>query len=405
MRLLRWLIYAAVIGIGVYYLFREPGQAVFVYGDWSVEMPLALFVILVLGAALVFGGLYVGVAFLLRAPRKWRVWRERRRELKVRASMEQTISLLARGEWREAEKAAVKNISGARRPELFRILAALACHGRGDFEKRDDHIAQAMTGANESAGNTLRFAAARMRVAARQWGEARDLLEPLVNRLPDDAEALHLLVGVCERMGAWERVGEIMYAAKSAGAIDRQQYQLLEARYHAQVIRAAADDAALEKAWKAVPSNLHAHEWIAGAYARKWIERGREDLAEPLLRAAIDRQWSLPLVDLYGRVAGKDPVKQLSNAERWLDAHGDDPILLVALARLCMKRSLWGQAQFHLDRCLNLAPNPEAYELLYALHKQQGEADKAEALCGIAVRSWSEQSTPVEAPETPVVAL
>ncbi len=123
------------------------------------------------------------------------------------------------------------------------------------------------------------------------------------------------------------------------------------------------------------------------------------------MRAAIDRQWSLPLVDLYGRIAGKNPVKQLSHAERWLDAHGDDPILLVAIARLCMKRSLWGQAQFHLDRCLNIAPNPEAYKLHYALHNQQGEADKAEAPCGIAVRSWSELSTSVDAPETPVVAL
>ncbi len=405
MKLLRWLIYAVIFGIGAFYLFREPGQAVFVYGDWSVEMPLALFIFTVIIATLLLLGLYFGISFLIRAPRRWRVWRERRRELKVRASMEQTISLLARGEWREAEKAALKNLSGARRPELFRILASLACQGRGDFDKRDDHITQALVGANESASNTLRFSLARMRVAAGQWKDARDILDPLVNRLPDDTEALRMLIGVCERIDAWDRVGELMQTARSAGAIDKSQLHILESRYHAHIIQAATDDDALEAAWKAVPSSLHTHELVAGVYARKWIERGHEDLAEPLLRAAIDRQWSLPLVDLYGRIAGKDPVKQLSHAERWLDAHGDDPILLVAIARLCMKRSLWGQAQFHLDRCLNIAPNPEAYELLYALHKQQGEADKAEALCGIAVRNWAENSVPVNPAESPVVPL
>ncbi len=405
MRLFRWIIYLAVVGVGVYLLAREPGQAVFVYGEWSVELPLALFVVLLCVALVALIGLYFVLSFLLRAPRRWRVWRERRQELKAHASMEQTLSLLARGEWRAAEKAALKNVGGSRRPELFRLLAAAACHGRGDFDKRDDHIAQALDGADESTSNTLRFAAARMRVASRQWADARDLLEPLVNRLPDDAEALGLLVGVCERLGAWDRIGTLLSAAKSAGAIDKQQFQHLEARVHAQAIQVAADDAALEAAWKAVPSNLHTHEWVAGAYARQWIKRQHEELAEPLLRAAIDRQWSLPLVDLYGRVAGNDPVEQLSHAERWLDAHGDDPILLVAIARLCKTRKLWGQAQFHLERCLNIAPNPEAYELLYDLYKQQGELDKAESLCGTAVRRWSEQSVPTGDADKPVIAL
>jgi HemY protein len=153
-----------------------------------------------------------------------------------------------------------------------------------------------------------------------------------------------------------------------------------------------------------VPAKLHTHAKVALEYARQWIARNRQDVAEPLLRAAIDRNWSPELVALYGQVAGADPVKQLGHAERWLDAHGDDPTLLVVLARLCMQRSLWGQAQFHLNRCLELAPCAQAWELMHQLHQQQGDAERARALCAEALSEWAKAIT-VRAEEAAVIAL
>ncbi|NNF40872.1 MAG: heme biosynthesis protein HemY, partial [Woeseiaceae bacterium] len=72
-----------------------------------------------------------------------------------------------------------------------------------------------------------------------------------------------------------------------------------------------------------------------------------------------------------------DTSKQLKRAEGWLKNHGDDPDLLLAAARLCLKNELWGKARSYLETVLSLRPTPEAYQEYGALLTQMGEADAA----------------------------
>jgi HemY protein len=401
--LLKWGIILALLALAAWYVTREPASAVFVYGEWSVEMPLALFVVLAVLAYATVRLLVVTYTWVRFGPRRWRTWRRRRRELKARAAFDRALIALARGQWREAEKSAIRYAGQGRAPYLHHLLAAVAAHLRGAHDKRDDHLAQARDGAADEVIRTVDFAAARMRISARQWAQARATLEQLHALAPRDAEGLRLLAAVCERQRAWSRIGELLPQIDHLNAVDSDELLELQARFHAAQIRAASDDAALDAAWKAVPSKMHTHAKVALEYAQQWIARGKPDAAEPLLRAAIDRNWSVELVALYGVVAGADPVKQLDHAERWLDAHGDDPVLLVTLARLCMQRGLWGQAQFHLKRCVELAPTAPAYELMYRL-QQQGDAEQARAVCAEALASWVRTATvPVE--EAAVIPL
>ena len=63
--------------------------------------------------------------------------------------------------------------------------------------------------------------------------------------------------------------------------------------------------------------------------------------------------------------------------ERWLKDRGEDPDLLLAAARLCLRNELWGKARSYLETVISLRPTPEAYREYGALLTQLGEADAA----------------------------
>jgi HemY protein len=91
----------------------------------------------------------------------------------------------------------------------------------------------------------------------------------------------------------------------------------------------------------------------------------------------LNRAWRPPLVRLFGMIESSDPAKQLNRAEGWLRTHPDDPDLLLAAARLCLKNELWGKARSYLETAISLRPSPEAYEEYGRLLNQLGESDAA----------------------------
>lgn len=107
------------------------------------------------------------------------------------------------------------------------------------------------------------------------------------------------------------------------------------------------------------------------------MKAGQHDRVEKELAAALKSAWQSPLVRLFGLVEASDTTKQLKRAEGWLKNHDDDPDLLLAAARLCLRNELWGKARSYLETVISLRPTPEAYQEYGALLNQMGEADAA----------------------------
>ena len=102
-----------------------------------------------------------------------------------------------------------------------------------------------------------------------------------------------------------------------------------------------------------------------------------QEKAERDLGAELKRSWRQPLVRLYGIVEGPDAAKQLKRAEGWLKQHGDDPELLLATARLCLRNELWGKARSYLETVIAIRPTADAYQEYGRLLNQLGEGDAA----------------------------
>ena len=99
--------------------------------------------------------------------------------------------------------------------------------------------------------------------------------------------------------------------------------------------------------------------------------------AEKDLAAALKSDWRGPLVRLFGLVEGPDASKQLKRVENWLASHVDEPDLLLAAARLCLRNELWGKARSYLETVISLRPTPEAFHVYGRLLNQLGEGDAA----------------------------
>jgi HemY protein len=134
---------------------------------------------------------------------------------------------------------------------------------------------------------------------------------------------------------------------------------------------------ALQDLWYRVPTVVQEKEAMIVKYIGHLFATGGSDLAEPLIRNALRKAWSEPLVRYYGLVKSADPKAQLAHAESWLANHENNPVLLLTLGRLCLRNTLWGKARSYLEASVGAGHLSEAYNELGYLLERTGEADKA----------------------------
>jgi HemY protein len=101
--------------------------------------------------------------------------------------------------------------------------------------------------------------------------------------------------------------------------------------------------------------------------------------AEQLLVSELKRSWNQRLVYLFGDLQVEDAGSQLDLAERWLEQHPRDPVLLLTLGKISSRNQLWGKARSYLESSIEQHATAEAYRLLGALLERVGEADEASA--------------------------
>ena len=76
---------------------------------------------------------------------------------------------------------------------------------------------------------------------------------------------------------------------------------------------------------------------VMKSYVDLLLETEQEEKAEEALREGLKHVWHDELVEIYGRLKGKDANKQLLFAEQQLKERTNDPLLLLSLGRLALR--------------------------------------------------------------------
>jgi HemY protein len=283
---------------------------------------------------------------------------------------------VAEGNFARGEKLLARAASTSDAPLFNYLQAARAAHLQGSDQRRDEWLKLAYEH-TPAAANAVLLTQAELQLDRGQYEQALATLRRIDEDSRDHSYALALLGRLYFRLEDWEQLASLLPRLKKHGRVTQETIDKWSVRVHRESLDRATDGDAVIAAWKVVPKNLQANPELLNAYFSGLIRGGLHQKAEKDLVAALKSDWRGPLVRLFGLVEGPDATKQLKRAEGWLAAHGDDPDLLLAAARLCLRNELWGKARSYLESVITLRPTPEAYQEYGRLLNRLGEADAA----------------------------
>ena len=373
-----WLFVLVGAGVGVV-LTRDSGYVLMSFGNYTVEMSLALLLLLL---AALFGALYFGIRLMVRTahlPQDVRGWKQKRGSHMAQQAMTRGLLEMSEGNWRSAEKRLVRFADRSETPLLNYLAAARAAQLQGAHDRRDGYIRLAHE-TMPSADVAVSLTQAELQLADHQLEQALATLKHLRSVAPKHTYVLRLLRRLYEQLGDWEHLRELLPELRRRKVEDEADLQRIEIRTHRALLEQAFlanDERRLDMAWADVPRALRHEAQILGDYAGYLQESGQDAAAEKLLREALDRQWDVGLVEIYGLLESEEPGKHLSQIEKFLDQHPDDPTLLLTLGRLSLRAQLWGKARGYLEACIGRNGPAQAYRELGQLLEHMQEPDKA----------------------------
>ena len=361
-----------VSAIGANYLLQDPGYVVINFRGYIVEMSVPVLAALIIGLIV---SIWV-IVQLFRAPRKLGEAAGRYRSGRAGQRLTRGVIEVAEGNFAKGERLLARAAGVSEAPLLNYLQAARAAHLLGQDERRDAWLKQAYE-TLPGATNAVLLTQAELQLDQQQYEQALATLRQIEENAPNHGHALTLLGRLYFRLEDWEHLGQLLPRLRKHGRLDPDTFDAWSIRVSVEKMKQAADGVAVTEAWKDVPREYKNDIDVVAGYFAALIRTGEHDRAEKDLSAELKRSWRAPLVRLYGLVEGVEPERQLKRAEGWLRNHAEDPDLLLAAARLCLRLELWGKARSYLETVIALRPTPDAYQEYGRLLTQLGEGEAA----------------------------
>lgn len=361
-----------VSAFAAHFLLADPGYVAINFRGYVVEMSVP--VLVGFAVALVLGAWVIRK--IIVAPRRLGEAAGRYRSARSGQKLTKGMIAVAEGNLARGEKMLGRAASTSDSPLFNYLQAARAAHLQGKDERRDEWLRLAYKETPEAA-NAVLLTQAEFQLDREQYEQALATLRRLEEGSKDHAHALALMGRLYFRLEDWAALGEILPRLRKNTQIKPGTLEKWTIRVHREALDKAADAEVLDQGWKGIARGLKTDLTLLESYYKGLMRVGLHDRAEKELATALKSNWRGPLVRLFGLVEATNTTKQLKRAEGWLKNHEEDPDLMLAAARLCLRNELWGKARSYLETVISMRPTPEAYQEYGALLAQMGEADAA----------------------------
>lgn len=309
-------------------------------------------------------------------------WSQRYRRRRGDKASDRGMLELAEGRWRPALQHLRLAAEQDPHPLPYYLSAARAAHYLGDHEQSDALLEQALR-RQPQAELAIALTHAELQTQRGDLPGAESTLAAMHERHPGQPEVLRRLLDLHRRQGRLAVLVGLLPELRKHKVLDEAALRELEREAWAarlQELGRAGDAQPLRETWPLLSGSLQQDNQLLGLYAELLGRAGAEGEAEALVRKALRRQYDPALVELYGRLRGADSGQQLHEAEQWLKAHPDDPLLLRTLARISIRHQLWGKARDYYEASLGLRRDPHTCAELARLLAQLGEEERSSQL-------------------------
>lgn len=378
MKALFWTLAIFALAVGFTIAAKgDTGYVVLVYPPYRIEFSVTLFAAFITLAFSLSYGLVRLAVHTLRLPAYVHEFRARRRKEKGRQAMLDGLIAYFEGRYGKAEKSAVTALEMQESPMLNAAVAARAAHEMRAFARRDGYLARAESEAPDHPVARL-MTQAELLIDQRRYQDAMIVLKQLQALAPKHLAAQKLELKAQQQAKNWDQVLVLLSQLEKREAIEPLHAEQLRINAHLENLKRRALDAqGLKECWGKISSADKLNSKIALAAARYFLALGGAQNAVEILEQSLDKQWDSDLARLYGDCHGKEPVKQIERAEKWLAAHPHDAALLLTLGRLCAQQGLWGKAQSYLEASLSVEPSSEAHIALAQHLEKTNKLDEA----------------------------
>lgn len=371
MKLWRWLllliVVAALAAFGWHWVAEDPGYVLVRLRGWRVETTVVAALAIVLLGWAILAGLWRLV--------RWPFGAMTRRHRRVsRQRLGSGLVALMEGRHGEAER----DLERAARLDTLRGPALLAAAEAASRRGEPQRALEILNRAGQASPQAARVVRARVLRRDGKPAEALALLSPEADSGSLTPGGWRELALAALATGDHRRALAALEPLQKSGALGSQRYAALESQVIVGAINAASDGQALNALWSQLGKGQRRAPAVIDAYARRAAAFGLSLPAMDEVESALRREWSPQLAQTWGMLEGDDLDARLRRAEGWLDAHPNDPGLLLAMGRMCVRQQLWGKARTYLERSLAVAPSAEAWEALGEVCVGQGDVPLAQ---------------------------
>jgi len=378
-----FILFAAAIGLAVMARFN-PGNVVFFYPPYRIDLSLNLFLLVVVGLFLVLHVLLNAIRRTREIPLRVAAYRKQKREHEGNRALRDALKALFEGRFGQAEKAARRAAQGADNAGLSALIGAWAAHRLAQPERRDIWL---MTIKDEPSLKTARLMTSIELFVDEDRPElALEAVQELNASGIRHLHALRLALKAHQRSGHWPEVLRLVRLLDKHRALHPALSQRLRELAYADLLSSAAHDAeSIRRVWATIPATDRIAPFVAARAAQVFHACGLDDDACAVVEKALVEGWDDRLVRAY-RDYGAAPTSprlltQIEHCEQWIHQHPADSELALTLGTLCLKQKLWGQAQRYLEQALSDATQAhmvrEVHLKLAHLHDALGHAEQA----------------------------
>ncbi|MEN9316224.1 MAG: hypothetical protein RIS35_2617 [Pseudomonadota bacterium] len=367
MRWVVWLLLLLVSAVGLALLMRfNHGNVAILWPPYRVDFSVNLALLILLAGFATLHLLLVGVSKAMGLPARVREYRIRRQQDLARTAMRDSLLALFEGRFGRAERLA----ESARGDERFAgpaaLVAARAAHRMREFDRRDRWLSLAAE--DKGCMNAELTTSAELALEELDVGRALAAIDQFHGKGLRHIHSLRIALRASELAEDWPRVLALLRQLEKRDALPEAAVRGLRVKACRALFAVRSGDAgSVRELWNGLKPFERALPECIEAAATAFAASGNQEAARSLVEDAMRAEISPILLEVYVALQDIPARERIQQAEQWRSLHGDDPLLFLALGRLCATEGLWGKAEEYLSRSLSVAPTVQAHLALATL--------------------------------------
>ena len=367
------------IAVAVALILSQGGYITFWWNGWRVDVAISTFLIFLFLVFVVFWFISKILFEIFSLPAKAKKYKEKVKESKKVESVFKLFSSYFKENYlkviSDSEKIhknfKLRHNKGGDLSIIVDYLTAIAADKVGNSTLRDVYIEQIESDQKQTSNSHIFVDILKIQtlLKSKKLPEAVSFVSKLQKKHANNLKFLKLQLRVNEAVGNWEevlRLSRITEKKIDVGNFDSNYYKYLSIENMLKV--AGKNPVSIKKVIGLIKNDYKKDAKLTYMLSSSYMTVGKESKARDVLEEFLDKSWNKSLLDLFICFSG-DPKASLKKFAEWDQRFSEHYEFQLNLGKVCGSQKLWGKAQQHYEKSIELSPSVEAFVRLAEIFK------------------------------------